>query len=115
MNPSKIIGESVGLIAKIVGLFAPKDRPARARSHRARADHLEKRAEGIGEELRVLDLSLGMSKSGRQVRYLLRVTRRLRLKRTRILDRAMWWNSRADLLDPPKENENERARQISKG
>lgn len=108
MNPAKIIGDSVGLIAKIVGLFTPKDRPARARSHRARADHLEKRAEGIGEELRVLELSLGMSKTKSRSRYLLRVTRRLRLKRTRILDRAMWWDSRADLLDPPKESENAR-------
>ena len=108
MNPAKIIGDSVGLIAKIVGLFTPKDRPSRARSHRARADNLEKRAEGIGEELRVLELSLGMSKTKSRSRYLLRVTRRLRLKRTRILDRAMWWDSRADLLDPPKENENAR-------
>jgi hypothetical protein len=102
MNPLSAIGDSVGLIAKIVGLFTPKDRPARARSHRARADHLEKRAEGIGEELRVLELSLGMSKTESRSRYILRVTRRLRLKRTRILDRAMWWDSRADLLDPPK-------------
>lgn len=102
MNPLSAIGESVGLIAKIVGLFTPKNRPARARSHRARADHLEKRAEGIGEEIRVLELSLGMSKTQRRSRYLLRVIRRLQLKRNRILDRAMWWDSRADLLDPPK-------------
>ena len=102
MNPLPAIGESVGLIAKIVRLFTPKDRPARARSHRARADHLEKRAEGIGEEIRILELSLGISKTNRRSRYLLRVIRRLQLKRNRILDRAMWWDSRADLLDPPK-------------
>ena len=103
MNPFRAITDGASAISTIVQLFRPRDPAARGRSHRARAEHLEERAEGLLQDIRTHEINLGLSESKARTRYHLRVMRRQRLKRNRLLDRAMFWRSRADLLDPPKE------------
>ena len=103
INPFRALNEGASALATLVRLFAPKDPKARARSHRARADHLQERADGLAQDIRTHEINLGMPISKSRRRYHLRVMQRQRLKRSRLLDRVMWWRSRADILDPPTE------------
>ena len=94
INPGPIVKTAL----KIIELLTAGDPKDRARALRARAENLRTEAHRLLTAIRAQELS---AHSGSNSKFHNKQLRRMTRKSHRLNGRAVWWDNRADRIDPP--------------
>ena len=84
-------------LVELLSKIKTRDPKLRAKAHRAKANNLREEADRLLTEIKRHGLN---ARNGANPKFHERQIRRLEKKRHRLNGRAVWWDNRADRIDP---------------